>query len=195
MKTSLTFHGTNARARSAGLDTRDAAVLENCATIILSRRPRDVRHPNMRRAEIQLYKLGAICHDCGPMRKKSLPFLFFALLLGGCATDVRFTNLTPSVQPRTTNNLYTVEVLLETHQQAFRWDTVRPQITTGSEYYKMHRTPFITNRWEGSIPIPPGSSTVHYHYKFDFEYNAFGPPKQDSAISREYVLRIVEPIP
>jgi hypothetical protein len=50
----------------------------------------------------------------------------------------------------------------------------------------------MTNRWEGYVPVPPGTAAVRYHYKFDFDYNAFGGPKADSAVSPEYTLRIKE---
>jgi hypothetical protein len=50
----------------------------------------------------------------------------------------------------------------------------------------------MTNRWEGLLPVPPGTSTVHYRYKFDFKYNAMGPAKSDSFRSSEYTLKIVE---
>jgi hypothetical protein len=33
---------------------------------------------------------------------------------------------------------------------------------------------------------------VHYRYKFDFDVNAFGAPKANSALSPEYTLQILE---
>jgi hypothetical protein len=144
--------------------------------------------------EIQLYIARAVCHACRRMRKKFLPCLILPLLFGGgCASNLHFTNLTPSVQTRTTNNLYAVEVEVNSRQQSLRWDSFKPQITAGAEYFKMHATPLIGNRWEGQIAVPPGTSTIHYQYKFDFDYNAFGPAKHDSAVSRQYTLHIVEP--
>jgi hypothetical protein len=56
----------------------------------------------------------------------------------------------------------------------------------------MRPTPFMTNRWEGLIPVPPGTDMVHYRYKFDFRYNRMGKPGNDNAVSREYTLRISE---
>ena len=56
----------------------------------------------------------------------------------------------------------------------------------------MRPTPFMTNRWEGLIPVPPGTSLVHYRYKFDFRYNRMGEPGNDSALSSEYALKILE---
>ncbi|SPE60929.1 conserved exported hypothetical protein [Verrucomicrobia bacterium] len=126
------------------------------------------------------------------MFKKFLPFAIMPLLAAGCATGAKFTNLTPTQQVRTTNNLYMVEVALDSRQQTLRWDSIRPQIAVGSEYYSMRPTKLMSNRWEGLLPVPPDASVVHYHYKFGFEYNAFGNPKTDSAVSREYTLRILD---
>jgi hypothetical protein len=50
----------------------------------------------------------------------------------------------------------------------------------------------MTNRWEGLVPVPAGTNLVHYRYKFDFKYNAMGNPKSDSALSKDYTLRIEE---
>ncbi len=110
--------------------------------------------------------------------------------MGGCAATL--TNLTPQQQIRNANNFYPVEVALSTHQQTMRWDSIRPQIVVGSDTYPMRVTPMMTNRWEGLIPVPAGTSTIRYHYKFDFLANAFGPPKPDSANSPEYTLRILD---
>ena len=127
------------------------------------------------------------------MLKKFLPALFAALLLSGCTAT--FTNLTPSQQSRNTNNLYTVEVALASRQQSLRWDSIRPQIVVGNDYYPMRPTPLMTNRWEGLLPVPATASQVHYRYKFDFKYNALGAPKPDSAMSSEYTLKVVEEKP
>ena len=124
------------------------------------------------------------------MLKKILPLLVLPLLMGGCAATL--TNLTPQQQIRNSNNLYPVEVALASHQQTMRWDSIRPQIVVGSEVYPMRQTPLMTNRWEGLIPVPAGTSSVRFHYKFDFLANAFGPPQPDSAVSQEYSLRIID---
>ncbi len=123
------------------------------------------------------------------MRKKSLAILLAPLLLAGCATT--FTNLTPLEQPRNANGLYPVEVALASRQQTLRWDSIRPQIMVGDNYFPMRPTPMMTNRWEGLVPVPANANLVHYRYKFDFEYNAMGHPKPDSALSPEYTLRII----
>jgi len=127
------------------------------------------------------------------MLKKLLPVFCLPLLLAGCATPFVVTNLTPLQQVRSTNNLYTVEAAVASDQQTLRWDTIRPQIVVGNESYKMHPTKLMSNRWEGVLPVPPGTSVVHYHYRFDFDYNSWGKPGTDSALSPEYTLRINPP--
>ncbi len=124
------------------------------------------------------------------MFKRILPVLIVPMLMGGCAAT--FTNLTPKQQVRNANNLYSVEVAMNSRQQTLRWETINPQIIVGTEAYPMHPTPLITNRWEGAIPVPSDVNVVHYRYKFDFRANAFGPAQADSATSGEYTLRIVD---
>ena len=110
--------------------------------------------------------------------------------MSGCATT--FTNLTPQHQERNANNLYPVEVALDSRQQTLRWDSIHPQIVVGTEFYSMRPTKMMANRWEGLVPVPAGTNLIHYRYKFDFSYNAMGQPKSDSALSGEYTLRIFD---
>ena len=125
------------------------------------------------------------------MLKNSLPVWSLSLLLlAGCATQL--TNLTPLQQSRDTNNLYRVEVAFDSRQQTIRWQSIQPKILVGNESYEMRPTPFMTNRWEGLIPVPPGTSLVHYRYKFDFRYNRMGEPGNDSALSSDYALKILD---
>ena len=125
------------------------------------------------------------------MLKRILPLVFAPLLLAGCTST--FTNLTPLHQTRNANNLYPVEVAMTSRQQTLRWDTIKPQIVVGNEIYPMRPTTLMTNRWEGLVPVPAGTSIVHYRYKFDFDYAGMGHNKADSAMSPEYTLRIAEP--
>jgi hypothetical protein len=122
------------------------------------------------------------------MTKKFLPVLFLPLLLAGCATSI--TNLTPLQQTRNANNLYPVEVAMDSNQQTVRWDSIRPQILVGNETYPMRGTLLMTNRWEGLVPVPPGASSVTYRYKFDYECNSLGKPKPGSRVSSPYTLKI-----
>jgi hypothetical protein len=124
------------------------------------------------------------------MLKKILPLLSLPLLLAGCTGT--FTNLTPTTQIRNSTNLYPVEVAFNSRQQTLRWDSIRPRILVGEKFYEMRPTLMMTNRWEGAIPVTPGTTSVRYRYKFDFKYNDFGAPTADSALSPEYTLRIVE---
>ena len=124
------------------------------------------------------------------MLKKALLLLLTPLLLVGCRAT--FTNLTPQQQFRNTNNLYSVEVALDSRQKTLRWGSIKPQIVVGSDFYPMRPTLLMTNRWEGLVPVPPSTNLVHYRYKFDYDYNAMGRTKPDSALSPEYTLRILE---
>ena len=124
------------------------------------------------------------------MVKKLLPGLLLTLLVGGCAAQ--FTNLTPQHQLRNAENLYPVEVAVNSRQQTMRWESIRPQIVVGTEYYPMRPTLLMTNRWEGLVPVGPGSNLIHYRYKFDYDYNAMGTPRRDSALSPEYSLEVLD---
>lgn len=124
------------------------------------------------------------------MLKKILPLLLVPMLLAGCATQI--TNLTPHQQPRNANNLYPVEVRLDTRQQSLRWETIKPTVTVGGQSYPMTRVPLVNNRWECLLPVPAGTKSIEYRYKFDFLYNDFGGAQPDTAISRPFGLRIVE---
>ena len=126
------------------------------------------------------------------MLKKSRTVLILPLLIliSGCATT--FTNLTPLHQERNANNLYPVEVALASRQQTLRWDSIKPQIVVGTDFYPMRQTKLMSNRWEGLVPVPSGTNIVHFRYKFDYEYNAMGNPKSDSSLSQEYTLRVVD---
>jgi len=112
------------------------------------------------------------------------------LLLSGC--QATFTNLTPQHQERNPNNVYPVEVSLNSRQQTLLWSSIKPQIVVGNDFYPMRPTKLMTNRWEGLVPVSPGTNIVHYRYKFDYNYNAMGAPRSDSALSTEYTLRILD---
>jgi hypothetical protein len=123
------------------------------------------------------------------MFKKFL-LLTLPLLLAGCSST--FTNLTPTRQVRNAENLYPVEVQLNTRQQTLRWHTIKPYVLVGNEAVPMRPTPLMKNRWEGLVHVPAGARRVEYRYKFDYEYNAFGPAKSDSALSPKFELNILE---
>lgn len=124
------------------------------------------------------------------MWKKVLPLLLVPCLLAGCSST--FTNLTAQRQPRNPNHLYPVGVAFNTRQQSLRWDSIQPVVVVGTESFPLRQTVLMSNRWEGLVPVPAGTNLVHYHYKFDFQYNDFGGPKSDSAFSPPYRLQILE---
>jgi len=125
------------------------------------------------------------------MLKRLSAMLSLSLLaLAGCTST--FTNLTPQTQMRSADNQYKVEVAMASRQQSLRWDSIKPQIQVGTDYYPMRPILLMTNRWEGFLPVPSRTSIVHYRYKFDFNYNAMGSAGADSALSPEYSLRIVD---
>ena len=122
--------------------------------------------------------------------KKFLPLLP-VLLLAGCAAT--FTRVTPLQQPRNPNNLYPVEVIFNSQQESLRWDSIQPFVLANGELYPMRPVPMMQNRWEGFVPVPPSENSVSYRFKFDYLYNSFGtPPKQNSAFSPEYKLKILD---
>jgi len=117
-----------------------------------------------------------------------LALLLLPLLIGGCAA--RFTNLTPSIQPRSPEGRYPVEFAFHSPQQSLRWETITPFVLVGEQYYPMTKVELIPNRWEGTIPIPPGTNLVHYRFKVDFEYHDFGRSMPGSASSTTFSLNI-----
>ena len=126
------------------------------------------------------------------MMKRILPLLCGPFLLAGCSSV--FTNLTPLQQARTTNNLYHVEVAFTSQQQTIRWHSIKPKIIVGSSSAPIEMVPtaLMSNRWEGLVPVPPGANSVEYRYRFDYDCNAFGKPKQESSVSHRYTLHIYE---
>jgi len=122
--------------------------------------------------------------------RKFLPFLALAFVATSCTTAT-LTNLTPQQQVRNANGLYPVEAALDSKQQTLRWNSIKPMVKVGGEYFPMRPTLLMTNRWEGLIPIPAGASVIKYKFKFDFQYNAMGNPRNDSALSKEYTLRVI----
>jgi hypothetical protein len=54
----------------------------------------------------------------------------------------------------------------------------------------MQPVPLVADRWEAYIPVPADKDMVLYHYKFNFLDNAFGGPRPNSMMSRDYELRI-----
>ena len=124
------------------------------------------------------------------MLKKYLAVLPI-LLLAGCATT--FTRVTPLEQPRNPDNQYPVEVIFNSSQQSLRWDSIQPYVLVNGATYPMRPVPMMQNRWDGFVPVPPGTNSVSYRFKFDYLSNAFGtPPQPNSVFSPEYKLTIID---
>ena len=101
--------------------------------------------------------------------------------------------MTPLEQPRNANNLYPVEVIFTSPQQALRWDSLKPFVLVNGDLYPLRPVPIVPNRWEGFVPVPPTANGVTYRFKFDYLYNNMGTePKPGSASSPLYNLKIVE---
>jgi hypothetical protein len=124
------------------------------------------------------------------MLKKILAVLPL-LLLTGCATT--FTRLTPLEQPRNANNLYPVEVAFNSSQQSLRWESIQPYVLVNGVLYPMRQVPMMQYRWDGFVPVPPGTNSVSFRFKFDYLSNAFGkPPTPNSIFSPVYKLTVVD---
>jgi hypothetical protein len=63
-------------------------------------------------------------------------------------------------------------------------------VVNNSETYPMQPVPLVADRWQAFIPVPADKDMVLYHYKFDFLDNAFGGPRANSMMSRDFELRI-----
>lgn len=113
------------------------------------------------------------------------------ILLAGCASTI--TNISAQRQIRNANNLYPLEVSMDSRQQALKWETVQAYVIMGTESYPMKAVKYMQNRWECVVPVPANVNSVTYHYKFDYQVSDFGGPKKSSASSNSYKLLIVEP--
>ncbi len=92
------------------------------------------------------------------MWKKTLILLPALLLLAGCATTI--TNISAQRQLRSADNLYPIEVVFDSRQQALRWDSIQVTVIVGKESYPLRPIKMMRNRWEGLIPVPAGVNTV-----------------------------------
>jgi len=125
------------------------------------------------------------------MKLKNFVFVLSAALLFGCASPSQFTRLTPLQQSRNPNNVYPVEVKFESTDQSMRHDTLKGFVEVNGQLYPLHPMPLVQNRWEGFVPVMPGSGEVEFRFKFTYLYNAFGSqPKSGSTVSPTYKLRV-----
>ena len=121
--------------------------------------------------------------------KKFLPLLLSSVLLAGCSS---ITNLTPSQLARNAAGVYSVEAAWDTKQQSIRPNSIKPSVMVGFESYPMRAVPMVKDRWETVIPIKPEQDAIHYRFKFDYLVNGIPVPHEDSKLSPEYKLQIVE---
>ena len=119
-----------------------------------------------------------------------LPLLTLLVLAGGCTT---ITNLTASRQERNATGLYSVEAQWDTREQAILPETLHPSVMVGLDSYPMRPTVLMNNRWETLLPIPADKSVARYRFKFDYEEAGIPARRQESKLSPEYTLQIVEP--
>ena len=117
------------------------------------------------------------------------PLLLVAALTGCTGT---LTNLTPQYQTRNATGLYPVAVAFHSRQQSLRWQSIKPTVMVGDQAYPMRLMPYMNDRWETLVPVPADQNTLHYRYKFDWQYNAVPVPQNDSMTSGTQTLRIVE---
>ncbi len=126
------------------------------------------------------------------MKLRKFLLILPVLVLAGCASGT-FTRLTPNEQPRNANNLYPVEALFNSQQQALRWDSIQAYVLVNGQPYPLRPVAMLPNRWEGLVPVPPTENTVNYRFKFDYLYNTFGaPPKPNSEFSRVDTLHVLD---
>jgi hypothetical protein len=109
--------------------------------------------------------------------------------MAGCSS---INNVTARRQVRNDTDQYLLEVQFKSTRQTMRWDSIKPNVVIGKDFYPMHLTPLMTNRWETLVPIPRGESVLYYQYKFDYDCNSFGPKQPGSLMSHKYRLQILE---
>jgi len=122
--------------------------------------------------------------------KRIFGLLLLPGLLAGCTTSI--TNLTPARYPRDPSGYYRVEAEWFSRRQVVRPDSFKPLVVVGFDTYPMRAVPVVKDRWEAFIPVPADKAMVLYHYKFDFLDNAFGKPRPNSLMSRDYQLKFTD---
>ena len=127
---------------------------------------------------------------------KAIVPVALALILGGCASSAptrsTIVNLTPPELTRNPDNQYVIECAWSSNQQSIRKDSYKAYVMVGLTFYEMRQIPMMKNRWEAVIPGPEDSNAIHYRFKFEYLYNRIPEPRQDSRLSQQYQLRIVD---
>jgi hypothetical protein len=119
--------------------------------------------------------------------------LFLLVLLLGltCGCRTTLTNLTPSQMTRNTSGLYPFEVAWDTTMRSIQEDTIKACVLVGHESYPMQRTPKLEHRWEAFVPVPADKVEVHYRFKFDYQYLSVPERRNNSRMTPQYQLRIL----
>jgi hypothetical protein len=133
---------------------------------------------------------GGAAAKISPKMKKILTLLVLPLALAGCSSSI--TNLTPSRLPRNSDNLYHLEAAWRTSEQAVRPESIKPMVMVGYETYEMRPEMVVSNRWETFVPVKADQNLLHYKFRFDFLRNKISAPQEDSKLSPDYSLEIVE---
>lgn len=140
---------------------------------------------------IQLYNPARLCNAAANMRIFHL-LLTATVLAGLTGCTGTLTNLAPEYQTRRADGLYPVAVAFETRQQSLRWNSIKPYVVVGNNFYPMRPMPLMSNRWETLLQVPADTSIVHYRYKLEWQYNAIPTPLNDSQITKPQTLRIID---
>lgn len=122
--------------------------------------------------------------------KKIFILLVVPLALAGCSSSI--INLTPSRLARNSEGAYRVEAAWRTSEQAIRPESIKPSVMVGFESYEMHPEPVVSNRWETFVPVPADQTLMHFRFRFDFTRNTIPAPVEDSKLSPEFRLEIVD---
>jgi len=85
-----------------------------------------------------------------------------------------------------------IECAWSSNQKSIRKDSFKAYVMVGLTFYEMRQIPMMNNRWEAIIPGPPQGNTINYRIKFDYFYDRIPEARQDSKLSPQYQLRIVD---
>jgi hypothetical protein len=125
--------------------------------------------------------------------KKIFALLPLPLLLAGCASTI--TNLTPSRLPRNADGLYHLEAAWNTTENAIEPNSIRPMVMVGVQTFEMRPELVVSNRWETFVPMPADLNLLHYKFRFDFLRETIPAPREDSKLSQEFTLQILDQPP
>lgn len=84
------------------------------------------------------------------------------------------------------------EVAFDSNQQTIRESSMKPSVLIDLKSYPMEPALMMKNRWEALVPLPADVKFVNYRFKFDYDYNRFGDPGNNSRLSTAYQLEIEE---